>query len=291
VRATVWAHLYTPSAARFDVAPEMDASGSICREPQGLLAWQGLPGSSLGGLGSQQIALAKAEAYRIDPPGRQPQIVGLPVQNASSKSLSVRWWGPAAFEAPSQLVRTEHGPVAGQLTNPLPFELTDCLLVYGEWLYRLGEIGPGQAVTVDPRESLNLEYRLTERTVLNSKDISTPWDQATTDLPRVVRMLMFHEAARGRSYTGLTHRYQPYLDLTEQVRLGRAVLAGRAPGPITRLASSGAPLAADEDRAALAWCRIVFPVQPYAAPSAAAASNAAAATSDPVASASENRRP
>lgn len=263
VRATVWTHLYSPSAARFNVAPEMNTAGSICREPQGLIAWQGLPGSSLGGLGSQQIALAKADAYRIDPPGTQPRIVGLPVQNASSKSLSVRWWGPAAFAMPSQLVRTEHGPVGGELTNPFPFELTECLLVYGDWLYRLDRIGAGQSITVDPRDSLNLEYRLTERTVLNSKDISTPWDQATTDLPRLMRIMMFHEAARGRSYTGLTNRYQPYIDLTEQVRLGRAVLAGRAPGPITRLASSGEPLAAQEDQTAQAWCRIVFPVQPY----------------------------
>jgi hypothetical protein len=264
VRGTVWTHLYSPTAARFEVVSQIDASDAICRDPQGLIAWQGLPGGSLGGLGSRQVALAEADAYRIHPPGTQPSIAGLAVQNASSKSLSVRWWGPPAFATPSQLVRTEHGPVEGELTNPFPFELTECLLVYGDWLYRLGTIGGGQTITVDPRESLSLEYRLTERTVLDSKDISTPWDQATTDIPRIVRIMMFHEAARGRSYTGLTHRYQSYIDLTPQVRLGRAVLAGRASGQVTRLGSAGEPLAAEEDQSVVTWCRIVFPVQPYA---------------------------
>jgi hypothetical protein len=260
VRGTVWTHLYSPAAARFDLSAQVDPAGSLCREPQAMLAWQGLPGKSLGGLASQQISLVEPTAYGIDPPGDSPRIAGLTVQNASSKSLSVRWWGEASLELPSNLVRTEHGPVEGQLTNPLPVELTDCLLVYEDWLYRLGTIGAGQSVSVNPRESLNLEYRLTERSVRDSKDISTPWDQAATDIPRIVRIMMFHEAARGRNYTGLTHRYQPYVDLSEQVRLGRAVLAGQASGQVTRLASSGEPLAAEADQQTLTFYRIVFPV-------------------------------
>ena len=254
VRGTTWTHLYSPASARFDVKPSIDAARSVCLDPQSLVSWQGLPGDSLGGLGSRQVALVETDAYFIEEPGEQAGITGLPVQNASSKSLSVRWWGDAAVEMPSRLVRTEHGPVEGELTNPLPAELTDCLLVYGDWMYRLGTIGAGQSVTVDPRESLNLEYRLTERTVLNTKDISTPWDQATTDLPRIVRIMMFHQAARGRNYTGLTHRYQPYIDLTGHARLGRAILAGRAAKPFTLLAPEG-------DQTTQTWCRIVFPVE------------------------------
>jgi hypothetical protein len=260
VRGTVWTHLYSPDTARFDLALQIDPTGSMSRDRQSMIAWQGLPGKSLGGLASQQISLVEALPYAVEPPGGAPQIAGLSVPNASSKSLSIRWWGNAAAELPSRLVRTEHGPVEGELTNPLPLELTDCLLVYGDWLYRLGTLRPGQSIMVDPRESLNLEYRLTERSVQNSKDISTPWDQTTTDIPRIVRIMMFHEAARGRSYTGLTHRYQPYIDLSEQVRLGRAVLAGQASGQVTRLVSGGQPLAAGSEQQALTFCRIVFPV-------------------------------
>jgi hypothetical protein len=258
VRGTVWSHLYSPTTARFQLDPSIDPRGWVCRHPQGWLAWQGLPGDSLGGLDSRQIALVEADPYRIESPGERPQIADLPVQNASSKSLSVRWWGATTLEVPSRLVRTEHGPVTGELTNPLPVALSDCLLVYGDWMYRLGTLEPGQSVPVDPRESLNLEYRLTERTVVDTKDISTQWDQASTDIPRIVRMMMFHEAARGRSYTGLTHRYQPYLDLTEHVRMGRAVLAGRAAGQFTQLGPEG-------DHTAHTYFRIVYPVQSPAA--------------------------
>ncbi len=263
VRGTVWTHLYTPRAALFDLAPTIDlGQPPLATGRKSWLAWQGLPGGSLGGLASNQRSLIESDPYRILPPGEQSGIDQLAVQSASSKSLSTRWWGEAAIPLPASLQRTEHGPVEGELTNPLPHDLTDCLLVYGDWLYRLGKIEAGQSLKVDARESLNLEYRLTERTVQNSKDISTPWDQATTDIPRVVRMLMFHEAARGRQYTGLSHRYQPYIDLTEQVRLGRAVLVGRYAGSFTELTTGGKSVAEAADQQNYTWCRIVYPVSP-----------------------------
>jgi hypothetical protein len=272
VRGTVWTHLYTPRSARFDLRPQFDGGGTpIVTSPQAWLAWQGLPGNALGGLAARPTALVQADPYRVLPPGEHPGIDRLAVQTASSKSLSTRWWGATPLSPAADLQRTEHGPIEGELTNPLPHELTDCLLAYGDWLYRLGTIGAGQSVTVDPRDSLNLEYRLTERTVQNSKDMSTPWDQATTDIPRILRMMMFHEAARGRSYTGLTHRYQPYIDLTEQVRMGRAVLAGRCPQPFTRLMSGDQPATAPAYEQTSTWCRIVFPVRPPAVPSRVAA--------------------
>ena len=51
-------------------------------------------------------------------------------------------------------------------------------------------------------------------------------------------MLMFHESARGKNYTGLTHRYQPQIDLSEHIRLGQAVLVGRAKYPVVNLISA-----------------------------------------------------
>jgi hypothetical protein len=270
VRGTVWTHLYSPQAARFDLVPTARlGQPPLATGRQAWLAWQGLPGNSLGGLASNQRSLVEADAYRILPPGEQSGIQQLAIQSASSKSLSTRWWGEAAIPLPANLVRTEHGPVEGELTNPLPQELSDCLLVYGDWLYRLGTIQAGQRAKVDPRESLNLEYRLTERTVQNSKDMSTPWDQAATDIPRIVRMMMFHEAARGRHYTGLTHRYQPYIDLTEQVRLGRAILVGRCAESFTELTSGDGNLsdnhsvADSADQQNYTWFRIVYPVSPH----------------------------
>jgi len=109
---------------------------------------------------------------------------------------------------------------------------------------------------------LNLEARLTERRVEQSKDVSTPWEQDSLDIPRIVQMLMFHESARGRSYTGLTHRYQSRIDLSEHVRLGQAILVGRSSAPVARLTdgSSAAPLSGPDGTAAWTWYRIVLPV-------------------------------
>jgi hypothetical protein len=108
----------------------------------------------------------------------------------------------------------------------------------------------------------NLEARLTERRVEQSKDVSTPWEQDSVDIPRVMQMLMFHEAARGTNYTGLTHRYQAKIDLSEHVRLGRAVLVGRADKPVARIASgdTASALAAADDTNSWTWYRVLLPV-------------------------------
>ena len=110
---------------------------------------------------------------------------------------------------------------------------------------------------------LNLEARLTQRTVVNSRDVSTPWEKDSLDVSRILLMMMFHDAARGSSYTGLTNRYQSYLDLTDHVRLGRAVLAGRAPAGVSQLQSlSGESLVDSADVQSWTWYRIVLPVLP-----------------------------
>jgi hypothetical protein len=73
-------------------------------------------------------------------------------------------------------------------------------------------------------------------------------------------MMMFHEAARGTSYTGLTNRYPPTIDLTDQVRLGRAVLTGRSKDPVCKLREGNQPLAEEADVQSWTWYRLVLPV-------------------------------
>jgi hypothetical protein len=187
--------------------------------------------------------------------------VGLPIQNASSKSLSVRWWGERKSSPMSSLVRNEFFALDGRLSNPLPVELADCIVAFEDRLYRLGTLTPGQSIDLTGRTPLHLEARLTEKRVEAAKEVSTVWRRDSTDVPRIVQMLMFHEAARGRAYTGLTHRYQPYIDLSGHLQLGRAVLAGRASRPFTRLVHDNAELATSGAQNAETWCRVVFPVR------------------------------
>jgi hypothetical protein len=72
---------------------------------------------------------------------------------------------------------------------------------------------------------------------------------------------MFHAAARGSSYTGLTHRYQPQLDLSEHIRLGQAVLVGRAAAPVLALHTpADQPLVPARQTQHWTWYRLVMPV-------------------------------
>jgi hypothetical protein len=262
-RGTSWIQIYSPETLALSASAEIAAAERHVEPPEAALAWQGVPGDALGGLSSDQRVLVAMAPYTIEPPGPSPALLDLPVQSGSSKGISLRWWGQVRGPIASTLRRTEHGPAEGDLTNPLPVELTDCLLAYDGWLYRLGTIRSGETIKIDARQSLNLEYRLTERTVRSSKDIATPWDPTATNLNRIAQMLMFHQAAGGRRYTGLSHRYQSSLDLSEPLKLGRAVLAGKAAAPAAQLMVAGEPLAPAENQVSSAWCRIVFPVEAY----------------------------
>src|SRR5438094_54206 len=139
--------------------------------------------------------------------------------------LSMLIW-PTELPADSKLTIDRYGLLAGEFRLPIPISLTDCILAHGEKLYRVGTLSHGQRVQMADLAPLDLEARLTQRRVEQTKDISTPWEQDSTDIPRIMQMLMFHEAARGTTYTGLTHRYQPRIDLSQHVHLGQAVLVG-----------------------------------------------------------------
>jgi hypothetical protein len=151
--------------------------------------------------------------------------------------------------------------LAGDLVQPLDVPLEECLLAHGEKLYRLGTVAAGQRLAIADFPPLDLEARLTQRRIEQSKDVATPWEKDSIDVPRIVQMLMFHEAARGRSYTGLSHRYQGDIDLSEAIRLGRAVLVGRAKEGASRLVDGEGKLVVAEDEATgWTWYRVVFPV-------------------------------
>ena len=163
-------------------------------------------------------------------------ITGLPIEVSGTKSLFGAWWVLGEQPAGQRLTASAYGLLTGQLTNPLDCELTDCMVLYENWMYPVsGTLSPGEAVTFDGVSPRNLEWHLSRRRVVDSKDVGTPWDQASADVPRILEMMMFYQAAGGAAYTGLTHRYQPGLDLSEHLRTGRAILVGRSATAGSRL--------------------------------------------------------
>ena len=123
-------------------------------------------------------------------------------------------------------------------------------MIYGRHVYTLttrdSQDGPGRWGTLQPGESTVIDA-LTRRSELKTvltgqrlvkqndtyRQVSTPYDQSSVDLPYVLQAMMFFEAAGGRGYTGLGNGYQGFVDLTPLLTARRAVLVAQgstAPG-------------------------------------------------------------
>lgn len=262
VRGTLWSHLYSPAGRNWQMALQVEGQNTLWKNVNGSADWQGLPGSGLGGLASPQIALDAATPYLISPPGHVADIDSLPLRTASSKALAGRWWSPTDITKNLPPLRTnEYGHLEGEIANPLPVKLIDCHVTSGEWLYRIDELQPKQKIKASSLTPLNLEARLTIRHVVDTKDLSTPWQSDDTDLPRIVQMLMLHNAVKGPTYTGMSHRYQPQIDLSEHLRLSRAILTGRAEQPAATLKLADVPADSLAQQNWI-WYRVILPVQP-----------------------------
>ncbi|MFN0017740.1 MAG: hypothetical protein ACKVP0_05725 [Pirellulaceae bacterium] len=265
VRGTAWLHLYSPATKTYDLAMRPSFPTEVkTGATYAYLTWQGLPGSGLGGLDAQQVALNVVDPYAIEFPSAAAGLRSLPIQVGSSKSLAARWWQDIPLPAASKLALNEHGVPTGDLVNPLDVELQDCIFTFNIWMYRLKKLGPGERFSLSDARPLYLESRLQQHKVNDFKDSATPWVRDSADVPAILQMLMYHEAARGQNYTGLTHRYQTHLDLSGQLTRGRGLLVGRVEKPAAQLKVDGSPLPADQIQS-WTYYRIVIPVSPKSA--------------------------
>lgn len=272
VRGTMWAHVYSPGTTQYNVAFTGSIPGGSGRADGELLSWQGLPGEGLGGMDSRATSLLRNEPYTIlvagSPSDTSTSIAEMPIQVSSSKALTARWWGSSAKPVASRLsVDHRNGSLQGEFTNPLDVELSDCVLAFEGWAYRIDQrIAPGQTVRLGPQTTeRTLDGYLVRRRLVDSKDVSAPWDQTSLDVPRILEIMMFYQAAGGRRYTDLQLRYQPFIDLSSHVRTGRAVLLGRADLHGGELQHDGRSLADEYDRQ-WTFCRIVYPVEQFVEP-------------------------
>ncbi len=266
-RGTSWTHIYSPVAQTFQLslrphAPWMESDNDI----QGrLLTWQGLPGGGLGGLDAGSPSALFPNAYEIllsdgQKGGRGGTVVDMPITVSGSKSLLGQWWSQGELTADHHLTVNHNGLLEGSLSNPLSIELSDCRVLYQDWMYPInGGLKPGQTVAFDGVMPKNLQWYLMRRRVVDSKDVKMTWDPSNTDVPRIVEMMMFYGAADGEAYTKLTHRYQSNIDLSDHLRGGRVILVGRGPKPASELSRGDASLMANYDRH-WTFYRLIFPV-------------------------------
>ena len=257
VRGQVWMGLYSPREDVYDLALSQHDQGPGTIEGQ-QLSWLGLPGSGLGGMNSQVGTLTQfARGYAIEPSG---SLAGVPFAAWSSKSFEATWHADGAGSAVQLGERGTDQQPRGIFKNATQVSLRECKLLYNRRAYDLGTLAPGESVDVGPILSLlTIQSYLTGRRPVGDKEQATPFEPDGSDLQRIVRAMLFHEAAGGRQYTSLSNRVYDRLDLSGQLRFDRAVLLATGP-PATTLTVRGNHSEAPRIENELAYYRFVIPV-------------------------------
>ncbi|GAA4424036.1 hypothetical protein [Bremerella cremea] len=263
VRSTTWFHLFSPASKRYELnlAPTSVPSSDWNQ----LVSWQGLAGSGLGGMSARRSISTVPTPYDIDfqtdAGNTQVSLDGLPIQVWSSKTLAARGWGklnPVEYEP---LQERESQLVEGVITNPTDMDLTDCYLFHGRWAFFIARLPAGGTARIVPGQAVqNTEKVLKRRRVQESTDGGENWDRQSTDVPRIMELIMFHSAAGGRSYTNLSNRVQGYVDLSSHIEGDRAVLVGKVETPPIDVQIDGQTVDPSESQS-WSYVRIVVPVQ------------------------------
>jgi hypothetical protein len=275
VRGTVWSSLYSPQAGTCDIALNHSNRFNLEIESD-LVGWQGLPGKGYGGMQSPSSTNITRKPYRHTRESVTKnhsegcsRLEELPLNVSSTKALLTQYRGRLTTRIQSNLrLRFRNARLEGTLVNPFEFRLKNCRLLFENHAYELSnplEVGEAIAVESEMKERTLVGY-LTRRTTVSvegTKSTNTqnqPWDIGETRISRIADMLMFYTAAGGSNYTaGLTHNYQNYVDMSEQLNLGRAILVGEVDGLGTVLAIDGQSAEPHYDQA-VTIVRIVLPV-------------------------------
>ncbi|MBL8890766.1 MAG: hypothetical protein JNL67_12375 [Planctomycetaceae bacterium] len=259
----VWASLYSPGTDIVDLNVGGVRSLSLTLTESNL-GWLGLPGTGLGGMESANRLSGLSGTYEISGrwestsasgrPTLQTHIAGMPLHVASSRVVTGSW--SANFPALKSELRRQAGRdrLSGTFTNPLPFELKDCLIVYGSWGYRLNRpLAAGETIDLAPGSN--------QAKPESFEDWLRRPNPNVDDLYRNLELLMFYEQAGGVSQSRLLPGYQNRIDLSHVSRSDRAVLIGRHEGYFTELQLDGQPFTEEQrDRHATTF-RIIFPVE------------------------------
>ncbi len=253
VRGTLWSHVYIPRTEQIDLGLRRRQETPLRGE---YLIWDGVRGDGFGGMDSRSVARLFDKPYQVHVPvplraaadSRKPTgdaradhgattlIGSVPLLVRSSRAFVGQWWsenGPFDEAMASELQETSDRRLRGGVANPLPVTLLDAHLLYGRWVVALGTVPSGHRVRLDGRTYRDVQAWLTQRSVQQGRSIVTPWNRSATEVPRIMQMIMFHDAAGGRLYTALEHGPDRQLDMSDFLRMQRAILVGRSSSSTT----------------------------------------------------------
>ncbi len=263
VRGNLWAHVYSPSTRTYDIQlpAQNELFGAI---DDGWLSWQGLPGRGLGSMQSRTDLGLYRKPYSSPINARGSRLQAIPMQNASTKAFHATWYGELESPLKNGLRKSANSDaLLGTFTNPLDEPLYDFVVLYGPWVYHLKDrpLGPGETIVLedDLREKTIAGY-FTRENNRGEDEVSTAWDSRSIQLPRITQMMSFFEIIGGETYTQLSNNYHAPIDLSQNLRMGQAVMMGRIRNTTTPLNINGT--AFDQYDKRLTLLRIVLPVQP-----------------------------
>jgi hypothetical protein len=268
LRGTSWLTLFSPRTDSFNlslVPRRLGRGAAQSGAPEVLLSWLGVPEDTLGGMYKETGLRVLTRAYRYGRGGASLEDV--PVETWSTKSFMGHWVQSIEPPIDNELTSLSQSDLRGSFTLRLDAPLASGLLAYGDRAYSLETIRPDEPVRFTgqhPFRSLN--GLLTNKTLIGREIRSQSYDLASYEWDPLVRMMLFHEAAGGRSYTELDHAYLGFTDLSGHLELGRALLVGTMTGsPGNRLLRDGEPLDAQADLKQRTYVRFVLPVERHEA--------------------------
>ena len=129
-------------------------------------------------------------------------------------------------------LKDDQGKPLGTVSNQTKdVTLSECLLLYGQWAFPIGEFKPGQTVTIDDslqRYSINAvlvgqRVQMSDVSVKYSND-TIPYNPISLNPEEPLRAMLFYKTSGGASYAKLDSGYQSPTDFSSLIKLRRAVL-------------------------------------------------------------------
>jgi hypothetical protein len=264
-----WLHVYSGTQEKYDLQVVPKPFWKTADQPIAAhVDWMGLPGKGLGGFDSSVSADRGMPSYGIsiaDAGCNEVQGVGIPL--AGTKAIQARWIAPFEVDTTATKLGLVPGSdlLDGEWVNPLPVDLHNPVILFRNWQYTLPtRVQPGQkislSISVIPKD---FARQLQRRRIVDGTEKGNPWQALErNDLSRLIEMMLFHRAAGGTGYTVLSHRYLQQLDMSELIRLNRAIVYGRIDQPTTEVRSK-----VDGNERELQngtrqnWIRMIVPVE------------------------------
>lgn len=285
-RGMSWMNAFSPRSERSTIGLESPPQANDIELFDVVASWQGLSGEGFGGMDQSPQPLAMGDRYqhnvspqtRPDAPAIAAHLVNYPFHANSSHAFYGQWTGKKMTPKAELLTADFDNLLSGSVVNVWGIELQEVWICHGRWAYPVpGSWTSGQKLELQKLGSpRDLQALLTHRRYVteagkDARDIATPWDRASSSVHDIVRMMMFHRAAGGNTYTSLLNRQTAKLDLSDHLNLGRAIVLGTTKEPPVRWSLSDGGQAVQRNDGTTFY-RIVLPVK-LAAPSESRALN------------------